>query len=296
MHEREPNAVRAQLDKILASEGFVNAERLRRFLRFTVEASLNGDEGQIKEYLIGREVFDRDDRYDPRLDPIVRVEARRLRTRLEEYYDGPGRQDPLRIELPKGSYVPAVRPAADEAASSSRGISRRRWLWPLAAGIVLVMAAVAAFYSFPGSAESELVAVVPARWLWREAEGFDKLEESLAETLAAELANSRAARVIAWPAMTRYRPARKEARELAAELGADKILMVSLRGESGAIRVTVWLMDPISSEKLRVSEYLRNDLTSLEAQRELARVIAREFTMAQAGGVQPSEGVAGDLQ
>jgi TolB-like protein len=140
-----------------------------------------------------------------------------------------------------------------------------------------------AFYSFPGSPENDLVAVVPAQWLWREGEGFDKVEESLAETLAAELANSGAARVVAWPAITRYRSERKETRELAAELGAGKILMVSVRGESEATRVTVWLMDPGSNEKLRVSEYLRNDLTLLEAQRELAREITEEFA-AQGGG------------
>ena len=110
-------------------------------MRFTVEASLNGETDRIKEYLIGREVFDRDDRYDPRLDPIVRVEARRLRARLEEYYGGPGCEDPLRIELPKGSYVPAIRSAAAESASRNGEISRKRWLWPATAGVVLVLAA-----------------------------------------------------------------------------------------------------------------------------------------------------------
>src|SRR4030081_597398 len=111
MNGHDPEAVRRQLDKILASGGFVNADRLCRFLRFTVEAKLKGEEAQIKEYVLGREVFDRDDRYDPRMDPIVRVEARRLRVKLDQYYDGPGRADPIRIEFPKGSYAPVVHSA-----------------------------------------------------------------------------------------------------------------------------------------------------------------------------------------
>lgn len=86
--------VRAQLTRILSSAGFVNSDRLCRFLQFTVDTKLAGRESEIKEYLIGKEVFDRDDSYDPRLDPIVRVEARRLRTRLEEYYSGPGQIGP----------------------------------------------------------------------------------------------------------------------------------------------------------------------------------------------------------
>src|SRR5258708_3542794 len=90
------SAIRAQLSKIVASPGFVHAERLRRFLTLTVEMTLDGKQEQIKEFLIGREVFDRNGEYDPRLDPIVRVEARRLRSRLREYYEVEGLHDPVR--------------------------------------------------------------------------------------------------------------------------------------------------------------------------------------------------------
>ena len=110
-------AARAQLEKIVASEVFAGADRLRRFLRFAVEAKLNGEEAQIKEYVIGREVYDRDDSYDPRMDPIVRVEARRLRARLNQYYEGAGRADLIRVELPKGSYVPVIGPGQEPRAT-----------------------------------------------------------------------------------------------------------------------------------------------------------------------------------
>ena len=73
-------AVRAPLERVLASPLFSASERLSRFLRFAVEQVLEGHGDRLKEYVLGVEVFDRDERYDPRLDSIVRVEARRLRS------------------------------------------------------------------------------------------------------------------------------------------------------------------------------------------------------------------------
>ena len=99
-------AARTQLEKILSSPVLANSERLRRFLRFTVEEALSGRGAQIKEYRIGIEVFDREAAYDPRIDPIVRVEASRLRNKLREYYQTQGAADEVVIELPKGGYSP----------------------------------------------------------------------------------------------------------------------------------------------------------------------------------------------
>src|SRR5271170_893549 len=84
--------VRAHLAQLLASEMFVRSDRLCRFLQLTVERMLAGE--TVNEYILGKDVFDRDDRYDPRIDSIVRVEARRLRKKLHEYYNGPGASDP----------------------------------------------------------------------------------------------------------------------------------------------------------------------------------------------------------
>ena len=99
-------AVRSQLEKILASPGFTHSDRMVRFLRFTVEQALNGHASELKETVLGMEVFDRTSLFDPRTDTIVRVEARRLRSKLKEYYEGDGRGDTVRIDFPKGSYVP----------------------------------------------------------------------------------------------------------------------------------------------------------------------------------------------
>ena len=91
--------IRAQLDLILRSRAFIQSHRIRRFLQFVVEESLLGQPHRLKEYLIGLEVFDRREAFDPRVDSIVRVEARRLRYKLEEYYRSEGREDAVRVVL-----------------------------------------------------------------------------------------------------------------------------------------------------------------------------------------------------
>ncbi len=94
------------MEVILRSREFGRAEYLCRFLRCCVEQALDGHFSQLKEYWLGRSVFQRDQTFDPSVDPIVRVQARRLRQKLEHYYENEGRQDPVRILLPVGTYVP----------------------------------------------------------------------------------------------------------------------------------------------------------------------------------------------
>src|SRR5215471_10775071 len=101
------HAIREHLAGVLSSAAFAQVDRLKRFLRYVVEETLAGRSEKLKEYPIGVEVFDRETSFDPRTDPIVRVQARRLRSRLSRYYEDEGRLDQMRIELPKGSYVPA---------------------------------------------------------------------------------------------------------------------------------------------------------------------------------------------
>lgn len=103
-----PSAVSAELDKILSSSTFIRSKRLGRFLRFTVEQCLEGRQGALKEYLVGVEVFNKLETFDPRIDSIVRVEARRLRSKLDKYYQTEGRDDHIVIQFRKGSYVPQI--------------------------------------------------------------------------------------------------------------------------------------------------------------------------------------------
>jgi len=113
-------SVRTQLNRILASASFSHSDRLRRFLHFAVEQKLRGEGARLKEYQIGLEVFDRRDTYDPRIDPIVRVEASRLRSKLRDFYSSEGLRDPIVIEFPKGSYAPVFRARRVSARAGAR--------------------------------------------------------------------------------------------------------------------------------------------------------------------------------
>jgi serine/threonine-protein kinase len=120
--EIPPGLVREQLGRILASAGFRSSESLRNFLRYTVETTLAGKGGELKEYTIGVEALGRAGSFDPRHDNIVRVQARKLRERLAAYYAGEGRGESCRIGYRTGSYLPAFA-AARRTSSPTRTIA-----------------------------------------------------------------------------------------------------------------------------------------------------------------------------
>jgi TolB-like protein/tetratricopeptide (TPR) repeat protein len=95
-----------QLDRVLGSTTFQQVDRLKRFLNFIVTEAVAGRGDELKEYVVGVQVFGKDEAFDPRTDPVVRVQARRLRARLERYYRDEGQTDEWLIELPKGGYSP----------------------------------------------------------------------------------------------------------------------------------------------------------------------------------------------
>ena len=101
---------RAELARVLASRDFPASPRNREFLRHVVEKVLSGHDGRIEAYEVGTKVFGRPESFDPITDPIVRIEAGKLRRDLETYYLKEGRRNPLRIELPKGGYRPVFVP------------------------------------------------------------------------------------------------------------------------------------------------------------------------------------------
>src|SRR3954463_4015716 len=103
------DAVRDHLDRVLASPTFRQGDRLKRFLKFIVLEAVAGRRHELKEYVIGVQVFGKEESFDPRTDPIVRVQARRLRAKLVRYYREEGRADELVIELPKGGYAPVFK-------------------------------------------------------------------------------------------------------------------------------------------------------------------------------------------
>ncbi len=156
----DPAAVRAHLERILLSTPFRNSKRYPALLRYVVEQELNGASSELKERTIAIDVFGRDPSYDPGADPVVRISAGEVRKRLAQYYQEATDPDPLRIELPVGSYRPefiAVIPASpvssllpaqpspllvreDLAQAESRGINHRS----LVASSILASLAVVA--------------------------------------------------------------------------------------------------------------------------------------------------------
>jgi len=134
------------LEKILSSPGFVRNDRLSKFLRFVVEQHLRGKAAELKESLLGIEVFGRTPGYDARQDSVVRTEAAKLRERLAQYYAREGVGDAVVIELPKGGYAPLCRepetPPA-EIPPEIEGAPRARRTLPFGMAIVAVSLAIA---------------------------------------------------------------------------------------------------------------------------------------------------------
>jgi tetratricopeptide (TPR) repeat protein len=124
--------VRQQLGRVLASASFQKVERLKRFLSFIVLETVAGRGAQLKEYVVGTSVFGKDASFDPRNDPIVRVQARRLRARLDQYFREEGRSDDVVIDMPKGAYVPSFRARVTEVAPEAASDG-------LASGTICVM-------------------------------------------------------------------------------------------------------------------------------------------------------------
>jgi Tol biopolymer transport system component len=133
-----PQEIRSALDKVLMSHALARSERMRRFLQFVVERGISEEKEQLKEYVIGVEVYQKGPQFDPRIDSVVRVEAGRLRNKLREYYQTEGRAEAVQIDLPKGSYVPTFTRL--DAPMTGR-VGMPRWL-PWAAGLAIIAGVV----------------------------------------------------------------------------------------------------------------------------------------------------------
>ncbi len=212
---KEPT--RAQLERMLASPIFIRSERMSRFLRFAVERLLNGEASSLKEYLIGVEVFDKGESMDPRVDPIVRVEAGRLRSKLREYYETEGQKDPVVIGLAPRSYVPVIRLRdPDPALPAEVGRTPER--------------------------PRNTIAVLPFLDLSRHSDRryfCDGLTEELTNTIA----QSSEWRVVSSTSAFQYRDRTEDVRLIGHKLNAAAVLEGSVRELDGKIRITVQLVD-----------------------------------------------------
>ena len=110
-----------QVSRIIESRAFKKSIRLSHLLEFIVDTTIRGEAATLKEWVIGTDVYSRGKDFDPRLDPIVRTEIRRLRRKLREYFETEGREDAFVIVIPKGSYIPCFRERCDDDVAKLAG-------------------------------------------------------------------------------------------------------------------------------------------------------------------------------
>jgi len=291
--------IRDQLARILESPGFVNSARMCQFLRFVVEISLSG-KSSFKETVIGVEVFSRTPGYDPGLDPIVRVEARRLRDKLQQYYARPGAHDQVIIALPKGGYTPefsfppVVSSSPLPVVVSAEQPSRLRftaWSIPVMLvvliGIALWIGRYATSVSKPQSPAAAprpvaSIAVLPLANLSGNP-AQDYLADGMTDELITKLASISALRVISRTSAMRYKGVSKSLPQIAKELNADAVVEGSVTRSGRQVRITAQLIDGKADRHLWSQDYNRpmDDLLAVEA--EVARAIARQVTRRLSG-------------
>src|SRR5258706_972301 len=284
-----PDAIRAVLGRITASSGFATADRMRRFIDFVVNKPLDGEAATVKEYLVGVEVFDRGRDFDPRTDTIVRVEARRLRKKLEEYYAQAGKDEAVYITLPSGSYVPRieVRNSADAAPGTSDPGRRRAILWAVCGLAILALlgAAVPLFRKRAApSAETGSVAVLPLVDLSpsKDQEYFcDGISEELINALSAVPSLQVAARTSAF----RYKGKADDIRRIGADLGVEYIVEGSVRTAGKQLRITAQLVRVRDGYHVWSRQFDREFSGIFLIQEELARAIASSIGAELGAGV-----------
>ena len=237
--EVEDRAVRDQVARILESSIFADSQRMARFLIFAVEQTLNGNAGSLKEIVIGAAVFDRAADYDPRLDPIVRVEARRLRAKLHAYYENEGSNDALFVEFPKGRYSPVFGHRSPSNAETDSGTI-----------------AVLPFLNLDPCQEQ------------------DYFSDGLSEELIHALTRIPGLRVVAWHSAAQFRGSQEDLEAIRARLDVAHILRGSVRRSGDRLRVTAHLIATSNGHYVWSETFDRQLRDVMVIQEEIAEAIS----------------------
>lgn len=246
--------IRRQIERILNSKAFTGSERLRRFLRWTAEQTLLGKTENIKQYTIGREVFDRGAEFDPRIDSIVRTEAQRLRRKLHEYYQNEGDSDSVLISFESGGYVPEFRRRPSKVPADNDRPE---------------------FVSI--GTHKPAIAVLPLSNLSADAEQ-EYFCQGIAESIQERLAASAALKVISPLSAFRFASIERNLNRLGRGLRVDTIVQGSLRQFEGRVRVHVKAID-VASEACIWAQRFDRDIRDLFAiEDEIAWAVTKALT------------------
>ena len=269
----EPEQVRAQLARILRDASFVAAPLLGEFLRFVVESALAGD-GRDKEYTIAVEVLRRGTSFDPKNDNSVRVHARRLRQRLDAYYQGLGSADPVVIEVPKGHYRAVFRLRRKDEDATRADASRLRRALSIGAAILL-SGAVALWFSnrLPQNDTEASILVLPFQNL-SDSPDTDYFARGVHEDLLTRLARIHGLKVISRRTAQSLAESKMSVVDMAAKAGVTRVLEGSIRRTADRVLLTVQLI-AVPDERHVWAEKYDSDLADMLAvEDELARSMA----------------------
>lgn len=275
--------IRAQLERMLAAPVFSGSERPARFLRFVVEEALQGRGDRLKESVIGVEVFGRKPDYDPRIDAVVRIEASKLRAKIKEYYEA----DPetVRIDLPKGGYVPAFSlaeagvPADALQTAQPAGLLRRPWM--IAAAFVAGMLAMAgAWYLRRGPAafpEAASIAVLPFVDLSAEKDQ-EYLCDGVTEQIIDSLARVNGFHVVARTSVFALKGSKLDVREVGQRLKVRTVLEGSIRKSGDRLRVTAQLVNVTDGYHVWSETYERDVKDVFRMEDEISQAIVHALS------------------
>jgi len=288
------SAVRLELEKILASPLFRDAEGLKRFLRYSVEQTLLGQGDQLKEYRLGLDVFDRDTSFDPRVDPVVRMAARRLRGKLRDYYAGEGKTDPVLIEVPKGGYAVVysshpLRATASERVDlalprSPRVTPKRVGAMALAAGALALALAILWWNAhsrqrITGSPAVSSVAVLPFLNLTGDP-SEEYLSDGITDELTGGLANLEGLRVVARTSAFKFKGKADDVRAIGKQLGVTSVLEGSIQRSGSRLRVTTQLIRTEDGYHIWAETYDRDGRDVFAVEDEVTRSVGTALRIA----------------
>lgn len=304
--ESDQKAVREQLVRIVQSGPFHQSQRRQRFLEYVVSETLAGRGDRLKGYNIALEVFERPETFDPIVDPIVRIEAARLRDKLREYYETEGQNDPVRIDLPKGTYAPHIEfrqvealgasgviPGEQPVENISRPVRPYRWkqFGKLAAAVLLIVGSgvwgiTRIWNAGPSLPDKPSVAVLPFEDIGDDPK-WKRFADGITEDIITDLSHSKDLVVIARNSTEVYKGKPTDIRQVGRELNVKYVLEGTIQSQGDRIRVTTQLIEAQSGSHVWSERYdrpaedlfaVQNDLT----QRIAATIAGSEGAVAEA--------------